>query len=170
MLFVLFSFASLIILTAIETSFFASLSPPLVYTPVLFTAAIYAIQHRGSTVGIWWLAGYGLYLDILHIGYSPGETIIYFGAGALAYALSRRMFTNRSLYGIIGCGAITLTAVFLVHFGYHILSSLLHDSNFNLTDNLIYFASRIILFIILTFIIFQVNQSLKKSLALRSTK
>lgn len=163
------AFLTMIFLTAVETSFFASLGAPLTFTPLLFTAAIYVIQHRGSTMGIWWLVGYGLYLDILQIGYMPGETIIYLAAGTLAFLLSRSIFSNRSLYGILGCGLLTLLAVFAIHFCFHTTTSFFLDTKINLTQNLSYLAAQAISFVILTFLVFQVNQSLRKSLALRRT-
>ncbi len=163
------AFFTLLFLTAVETSFFASLGAPLAYTPLLFTAAIYVIQHRGSTMGIWWLVGYGLYLDILQIGYMPGETIIYFVAGMLAFLLSRSIFSNRSLYGIIGCGLLTLLAVFAIHFGFHAITSFFLNTEINLTQNLVYLTAQTFSFIVLTFLVFQTNQTLRKSLALRRT-
>ncbi len=107
--------ATLIIAIIIETSFVSSLTGPLCCIPLILALAVYLIQYRGSKLGIWWLAGYGLYLDYMQIGIWPVETLIWLTIGILSWLLSQRLFTNRSLYGILGCGLFAFFLSNILH-------------------------------------------------------
>lgn len=101
------SFFLLILLIILETSFVSALPAPWRFAPVVFASAVYAIQHLASKSGVWWLFGYALFLDVWHLGVMRGESAILLAVGLAAYLLSRRVFTNRSLYGVIGSAFVS---------------------------------------------------------------
>tara|TARA_Y100000031_G_C8191767_1_gene371726 strand:- start:725 stop:1171 length:447 start_codon:yes stop_codon:yes gene_type:complete len=107
--------AALIIAIVIETSFISSLPDPLCCVPLVLALAVYLIQYRGSKLGTWWLAGYGFYLDYMQIGIWPVETLIWLVIGILSWLLSQRLFTNRSLYGILSCGLFAFFLSNILH-------------------------------------------------------
>lgn len=103
------SFLLLLFLIIVETSFVGALPAPWRFAPVVFASAVYTIQHLASKSGVWWLFGYGIFLDIWHLGVMRGESVILLVVGLAAFLLSRRVFTNRSLYGVIGSAFVSFT-------------------------------------------------------------
>ncbi len=99
-----------VLLAAFETGFIASLPGAWRFLPVVFATSVYLVQLRGWRFGGWLLAGFGVLLDLLGIGALPWQTLAY-GAAALAvYAVSLHVFSNRSLYGLLGAGLAGWTA------------------------------------------------------------
>lgn len=88
-----------------ETGFLASAFPPLSFLPLTFGVGAFLIQSRGWRPGAWFLVGQGLFLDLTGLGAAPLETLAYAAAALVILGLSRRLFSNRSLYGILGIGA-----------------------------------------------------------------
>jgi hypothetical protein len=111
----LIAFILLVLLFIIETSFLQLLPSPINYFPLVLICSVFMIQYRSSTIGLWWLFGYGLFLDILGIGAVPGESIIWLLVGYTTWILSQRLLTNRSLYGILGSGFLAFTLGTVVH-------------------------------------------------------
>ncbi|OGL95159.1 hypothetical protein A2348_02445 [Candidatus Uhrbacteria bacterium RIFOXYB12_FULL_58_10] len=101
-------------LAIIQTSFFASLPGLLAYTPLVAASGVYLVQHVGERYGAFWIASFGVFLDILSIPSFPLETFPYVTAGLAAYLSARHLFSNRSWYGLIACGAFTLLSLGLV--------------------------------------------------------
>ncbi len=152
----------LIALVTIETSLIASLPGFLALIPLVLVAAVYFIQHRGSTIGIWWLAGYGLFLDIIGIGYVVGETVIYLIVGILAYLVSQRTFSNRSLYGVLGCGLFALILSIILHLGFQLITALYNQSDVLWAEAGIFYFWQTVLLIIALFFIFSLSSRLEK--------
>jgi len=98
-----------------ETSFISSLPIPFSFFPLVLLLSVYLMQYRSSQIGIWWLAGYGLYLDYMHIGSVFGESLIWLITAILTYLVAKRLFTHRSLYGILGCGLVAWLTTSLLH-------------------------------------------------------
>lgn len=111
----LISMAIFIVLVVIQTGFIASLPAPLLLTPLLLAVSVYLIQHHGLYVGAYWLALYGVWLDIFGVGTAPVETLAYTLAAVAALWGSRRFFSNRSVYGILACGLAAELIITLVH-------------------------------------------------------
>lgn len=110
----------------LQTSFFASLPGWLAYTPLVVAAGVYLVQHGGERAGAFWVAGFGLFLDILALSSFPLEAASYAAAGIAAYVSAQHLFSNRSWYGLIACGtsailslnavrAVVLAAISLQH-------------------------------------------------------
>lgn len=107
-----------LVLIVIETSFFSTLPLPWCFFPLVFSVSIYVYQHESSVVGLWWLLGNGLFLDFWHLGVIPGETIVYALVSIIVIFLSRRLFTNHSLYGALGCAFLSFITLHFFHFLY----------------------------------------------------
>ncbi len=104
------SIALFFLLYILEASFLSAWPVPWRFLPLVFASAVYVIQHFGSRVGVGWLVGYGLFLDLWQLGVIPGETAILLFVGVGAWIVSRRVFTNRSLYGVAACALASWTA------------------------------------------------------------
>lgn len=152
----------LLALAAIETSFIASLPGILALIPLVLMAAVYFIQHRGSTIGIWWLAGYGLFLDVMGIGYVMGETVIYLIVGILAYLVSQRTFSNRSLYGVLGCGLFAIVISIALHLGVQLVKTIYSKSDILWIEAGTFYLWQTVLLIIALFLVFSLSSRLKK--------
>jgi len=94
-----------LLLALFEFAFVHSLPKPFLYLPLVFACGVYLFQYLGSFIGIWWLCGLGFFLDLWHLGLMPCETAVYIIAAIIMVFLGRRIFTNRSLYGVI-CNAV----------------------------------------------------------------
>jgi len=151
-----------IALATIETSFIASLPGVLALTPLVLMAAVYFIQHRGSMIGIWWLAGYGLFLDIMGIGYVAGETVIYLIVGVLSYLVSQRTFSNRSLYGVLGCGLFAIMSSAILHLGVQLIKTTYTDIEILWTEAAIFYLWQTILLLVVLFLLFGLSSRLEK--------
>lgn len=101
-------------LAILQTSFFASLPGLLAYTPLVIAAGVYLVQHAGERAGAFWIAGFGLFLDILALSSFPGETVSYAAAGVAAFLSAQHLFSNRSWYGLIACGASAVISLNVV--------------------------------------------------------
>jgi hypothetical protein len=100
----------------IEWAFIRFLPLPWSAAPLMFALAVSSIQHLSSSVGLWWLVGYGFFLDAWGLGEAPGETVGLTIVAVLAFILSQRIFTNRSLYGVTGCASVSWVAFGVWHF------------------------------------------------------
>jgi rod shape-determining protein MreD len=94
-------------LSVLQTSFFASLPGVLAYTPLVLSSGIYLLQHVGERTGAYWIAGFGLFIDVMGIPSFPAETASYACAALAADASARNLFSNRSWYGLAACGITT---------------------------------------------------------------
>lgn len=103
-----------VLLLVLQLSFLASLPAPWLFIPIVAAASIYLVQHHGLLTAAWWLPAYGFFLDLFHIGTVPWETVIYSIAGVFTVLLARRIFSNRSLYGIAACGILILGTILLL--------------------------------------------------------
>ena len=98
-----------IVLSTIETSFFSSFYGFLSLTPFVFLVSVYLLQHHNISSAVVWMIVHGIILDITQMGSIPFLTIAYTITALVAYVSSKRIFSNRSFYGVIAC---TLTSFF----------------------------------------------------------
>jgi len=109
------AFLAFFFLFVFQTSFIHALPGWLMLLPVFFAVSVYFTQHHSLAIGAIWLSAYGIMLDLLHINHVPLEFISYSAAGLVALVLSRRLFSNRSLWGVLACGAVSSGTLFLFH-------------------------------------------------------
>lgn len=99
------SVAVFALLASLELAFVSSLPWPLNVAPLVFAASVYVAQHRGLVLDVWWMPAYGLLLDVLGLNRAP-LSVLALGISAVVVAyLSRAHLSNRSLYGVLACGA-----------------------------------------------------------------
>jgi len=99
---------------SVQIGFIASLPGFLSYAPLVFSVGVFLIQHIGSRSGVYWIVGFGLVLDALSLSAFPAEVLSYAAAAAVAYASARYLFSNRSWYGLIACGAASVLSMGVV--------------------------------------------------------
>ncbi len=158
------SFFVFLTLALVQTSFFASLPSPLSLTPLVFAGGVYALQHLGAKDGAWWLVGIGLFLDLFRIGTMPGETVAYALAALAAIWLSGHVFSNRSLYGMIGCAFLSLSVLHLARAGILALVNLSDPSVVPWSLFLSFAAWQYVLVGALMVILFSLSKRMKKAL------
>ncbi len=89
-----------------ETSFFSSLPSVFAIVPLVFALSVYLIQHEGLTDGLIWIFAYGFLLQNFHLSIAPWPVLSFSIAGLASFLSSRHLFSNRSLYGVVGCAWI----------------------------------------------------------------
>jgi len=149
-------------LFCVETSLIASLPEPLNYIPLVLAASIFIIQYRSSWIGIFWLASYGLFLDLFGIASFKPQIIVYFLVGLVIWQLSKQVFTNRSLYGILGSGLVAYILVTLSEIIVFLYRSYFLGSDLPLVDIANYYMFKLILFVLVLFIFFQISHVFQK--------
>lgn len=100
-----------LLLAVVQTSFFASLPGLLAYAPLVVACGVYLRQHVQERSGALWIAGFGIFLDLLPIPSFPFETVSYAAAAVVATLTAGRVFSNRSWYGLLACGASSVAAL-----------------------------------------------------------
>lgn len=105
---------SLLALIGLQHGFLASLPYPLPLLPLTFAAGIYAAQRKLLAEGAWGIAGYGIILDSMRLGAVSLESLSYSVAAIVGFLLARRVFSNRSVYGVVGCAMVSFAALVAV--------------------------------------------------------
>lgn len=97
------SFLLLIGTVTTELSFFASFPEPLRSFPLVMLFGVLIAHFVRPNVGCAWMIVGGIMLDMMG---SPGYSIFFaYGvAGLTGFLLQQRVFTNRSLYAMMGLG------------------------------------------------------------------
>ena len=112
------------VILMIQVSFIHSLPTFLSIIPIMFALSVYLVQHQQLQSGALWLIVYGMYLDMFGLGEVPFITLAFTAAAIVCVILSRRLFTNRSIYGVLGNGLITATSFITVVIGIRFLQDL----------------------------------------------
>ncbi len=99
-----------LVLVALEFSFIASLPGWIAMTPVIVAVSLSLSVHFGKRETLWFMVAQGFFLDVLHLGILPLETVSYAIAASAAYLCARFVFSGRSFYGLIACGIATSLA------------------------------------------------------------
>lgn len=102
-----------IVLSTIETSFFSSFYSFFSLTPFVFLVSVYLLQHHNISSAVIWMIVHGIILDMTQMGTIPFLTIVYTITALVAFISSKRIFSNRSFYGVFAC---TLTSFFTLIF------------------------------------------------------
>ncbi len=99
-----------LVASCFETGLVASIPGPLGLVPFTLAAGIYLTQSRSWWGGPWLIAGFGLFSDAAGLSPLPGQTFACAAAALAAWLSARELFSNRSLYGILGCGVVAWSA------------------------------------------------------------
>lgn len=99
-----------LLLSVIETSFFASFHGIIRFTPFVFAVSVYLVQHHGITQASTWMVIHGIFLDMLHGTQTPFVTIAYTLAALVSVQSAQRVFSNRSFYGVVTCSLLGYTS------------------------------------------------------------
>lgn len=104
----------------LETSAVQSLPPPYSAFPLMLIAGVIVLHRTDAVLGIAWLLLMALFADAW--GEGSGAILPFLIASALAVPLKRRVFTNRSVYALLGMGLsvqvvliVTATLLSLAH-------------------------------------------------------
>lgn len=162
-----------ILLMMFECGFVHGLPSPFFYAPLVFACSIYLFQHLNSLIGVWWIFGIGIWLDFWHLGLTPFETLIYAAAALLAVWFGHRLFTNRSLYGVVGNAFLTLLFVHAAHAIFLLLGLLRGASTFSWWSFFWFvFWQALLLLVIVTILFFLAHKirSVLKGLLIISTR
>ncbi len=95
----------------IQVSFIAALPFPLSAGLLVVYAGAYFTQHLGVQDGIVWIVAAGIVSDAFGLAPPGYGTVAALCTGAWLFFASTRIFSHRSLYGIVSC-VITTTLVF----------------------------------------------------------
>lgn len=94
----------------VETSFFTSLPGIFAFTPLVFATSVYLYQHQQFRPALVYLVLYGVLLDLFHLSNVPSETVALLCAALVMLFASHRLFSHRSLYGMVGLATIVYTS------------------------------------------------------------
>lgn len=97
-------FLALFIVILVEDGFISSLPYPLSFLPLAFVCGVLLYHFTRPSLGCVWLATAGALLDFVALP-GPPHFLAYATAGLVGLFLDRRVFTNHSLYAMIGLGA-----------------------------------------------------------------
>ncbi|MFH1712059.1 MAG: hypothetical protein ABH846_02375, partial [Patescibacteria group bacterium] len=79
------------------------LGAPLFYLPLHFIFGIIVMHRVGTTAGFFWFLATGIFINIS--GFDFISFIAYLAVAVFGIILTKRMFTNRSVYALEGLGA-----------------------------------------------------------------
>jgi hypothetical protein len=97
-----------LLLASLEVGFVYALPFPIDRTPLVLLASVFAFQSMDIRLSAWWVAVQGLLIDLLAISFVPFEFISYTFASVVLILSARRLFSNRSFWGILGTFTLSL--------------------------------------------------------------
>lgn len=110
---IVLSFCSLVALAVIQVSLFAVLPGPLRLIQPVFIVGVLLYHLIRPQIGAVWLILGGVVLSVL--GDRPGTILVAYAASAiLGIFLARSVFTNRSVYAMMGLGAVMFLPLAIV--------------------------------------------------------
>ncbi|HLD17548.1 MAG TPA: hypothetical protein VJB99_00550 [Patescibacteria group bacterium] len=96
------------VFAVVEHAWVSVLPFPFSSFPLVFLCVIYWVQSVGVRQVAWWLVAQGILLDFWKVGWTSTETVWFSFSAVALVILSRRFFSNHSLYGLLGCGLFSL--------------------------------------------------------------
>jgi hypothetical protein len=102
-----------LVLWTLERAFVSALPWPFSALPLVLTVGVYLVQHLSLRDGEAWIVAAGLLNDLTGLTRFPLSTLSALFAAAVCHLTSREVFSNRSLYGILACTAVSALAVSL---------------------------------------------------------
>lgn len=86
-----------------ETSFLSSSVGLIRYTPFVFAISIYFVQHNSIKSASGFMIIHGILLDVMRTQDVSFLTVAYTGAAFVAVISAEKLFSNRSIYGVLAC-------------------------------------------------------------------
>ena len=126
-----------LLLASIELGFVYGLPFPLDRTPLILIVSVFTFQSLDVRQGIWWVAAYGLVLDLLHVSFVPWEFVSYALASTVLVLTARHLFSNRSFWGILGTFTLSLLALTLTEILFAVTEVLFNDYALSLREILL---------------------------------
>jgi len=117
-------------LSLLETSFFSSLHGFLKFTPFVLVMSVYLRQHHTILTAPWWMVVHGVWLDWSGMSATPFITIAFIVAAWVISWCAQHLFSNRSLYGVLGCAVLSFASFTTVSFVLRLLSSAIQKNQF----------------------------------------
>lgn len=153
---VLMGAAVLLTLTILEQGIFSPL-------PLVFLSGVLILHYVRPVIGWFWLASGGILLDLFGLPAWP-ETVAFALAGALGIFLARRVFTNRSLYAMMGLGVSMYAVVAVTWILTAVVRSLQDRAPLDLEDTLVFIGWQALAFLLGLLVTFLMSRRLAKSL------
>lgn len=108
------SAALFLLLWTLERAFVSALPWPFSTLPLVLTVGVYLVQHLSVRDGEAWILAAGVMNDLTGLTRFPLSTLSALAAAAVCHLTSREVFSNRSLYGILACTAVSVLAASLI--------------------------------------------------------
>ena len=157
--------ACLFLLSAfLDVTLIHALGEPLALLPLHFIIGVIVLHRGGAVSGALWFGFSALLLPM--IGFDSGTLLGYVATGALGFVLTKRVFTNRSVYALVGLGAALYTAFAVVNGIYLIIAGQLTVSWHNYASTELLSLVFVVTGLYLGFVLVKRSQRLSKSLFL----
>lgn len=88
---------------AVDVTFIHALREPLALLPLHFIIGVIVFHRSDEFSGGLWFAISSVFLPVF--GFEPSTVVAYLAMAFLGALLTRRIFTNRSVYALVGLGA-----------------------------------------------------------------
>lgn len=113
---------TIFLLVAFELGVISAWPMPWSQLPLVFLTGVLIMHFVRPIFGVIWLLVAGLFLDLLGLPDVPH--LLTFGlSGAAGLFLAHRVFTNRSVYAMMGLGAAMYFVVSLVSLFWHLIQN-----------------------------------------------
>jgi len=156
------------LLALLQTSLLASLPFPLNSIPLVFVAGIWLIQQESSVAGAAWIIGMGLWMDLWGLSFVPWQTVGFSIAAIVATVSARKLFSHRSLYGIVSCYLVAAGCTLLWDIAVQFILSLSHPEASAWSAWVLYRVWETGLGIVLIWFVFSSTKHLRRLLGIRT--
>lgn len=154
------------LLVVVELSLLRSLPFPWCTLPCVFAVSVYLLQHHRILQAIGWIGGYGIVLDVFHLGLVPFETLPLLAGTAVAWFGSRWFFSHRSYYGLLANAFCAFGTVWMVRAGEWVIVWFFHPERVQGSVLLSLFFVQTILFFFLISLLFFSAKKIRRFLSL----
>lgn len=101
---------------AVQFGLISSAIPFVTSLPIILVIGVYLIQHESAPIGMIWIIGEGILLDSWFL--EPFRISLFLAVLMAAFTMlyASRIFSNRSFYGVVGCGLLALLSIGVIEF------------------------------------------------------
>lgn len=112
----------------VQVSFLSSLAPPLSYIPLHFLVGVIIFHRADFLYGLLWFTATAALMPFFHP--IAGTSIAFAVTGVAGVILTKKVFTTRSLYALLGLGISLFTVFILSRWLYRLITSGFSESIF----------------------------------------